>query len=179
MTSWNLISHVCETSKFVMAILRWKQGLLCNKLLSVSKHSWRILPFWIDIGVSGLLFSYGRILDCSELRQNRWQINSYQKTKFKTSKFKAFAENKINVENWNLFGNNRKHGGKRRRCWLPASLGGFVAGVSVGKWNPGKTWIMWTVAEIWLKYCWKRRKPPFKSNHSVGKILHLPRLALL
>ena len=31
MTSWNLISHVCETRKFVMAILHWKQGLLCDK----------------------------------------------------------------------------------------------------------------------------------------------------
>ena len=33
MTSWNLISHVCETSKLVMVILHWKQGLLCDKLL--------------------------------------------------------------------------------------------------------------------------------------------------
>ena len=34
MTSLNLISHVCETRKFVMAILHWKQGLelLCDKL---------------------------------------------------------------------------------------------------------------------------------------------------
>ena len=31
MTSLNLISHVCETRKFVMAILHWKQGLLCDK----------------------------------------------------------------------------------------------------------------------------------------------------
>ena len=31
MTSLNLISHVCETRKFVMAILDWKQGLLCDK----------------------------------------------------------------------------------------------------------------------------------------------------
>ena len=26
------ISHVCETRKFVMAILHWKQGLLCDNL---------------------------------------------------------------------------------------------------------------------------------------------------
>ena len=33
----NLISHVCETRKFVMAILHWKQGLLCNnKMLLVA-----------------------------------------------------------------------------------------------------------------------------------------------
>ena len=31
MTSLNLISHVCETRKFVMAILHWKQWLLCDK----------------------------------------------------------------------------------------------------------------------------------------------------
>ena len=31
MTSWNLTSHVFETRKFVMAILHWKQGLLCDK----------------------------------------------------------------------------------------------------------------------------------------------------
>ena len=30
-TSLNLISHVLETRKFVMAILHWKQGLLCDK----------------------------------------------------------------------------------------------------------------------------------------------------
>ena len=29
----NLISHVCKTRKFVMAILHGKQGLLCDKLL--------------------------------------------------------------------------------------------------------------------------------------------------
>ena len=37
MTSWYLISHVYETRKFVMfvmAILHWKQGLLCDKMLS-------------------------------------------------------------------------------------------------------------------------------------------------
>ena len=27
---WNLISHACETRKFVMATLHWKQGLLCD-----------------------------------------------------------------------------------------------------------------------------------------------------
>ena len=31
MMSWNLISHVLETRKFVMAILQRKQGLLCDK----------------------------------------------------------------------------------------------------------------------------------------------------
>ena len=35
MTSWNLISHVSETRKFVMAILHWKQGLLCDKTKSI------------------------------------------------------------------------------------------------------------------------------------------------
>ena len=31
MVSWNLISDVCETTKFVLAILHWKQGLLGDK----------------------------------------------------------------------------------------------------------------------------------------------------
>ena len=31
------ISHVCETRKFVMAILHWKQGLLCDKIF---KEKW-------------------------------------------------------------------------------------------------------------------------------------------
>ena len=32
MTSRNLISHVCKTRKFVMALSHWKQRLLCDKL---------------------------------------------------------------------------------------------------------------------------------------------------
>ena len=32
MTSLNLISHVCETRKFAMAILHRKQRLLCDKI---------------------------------------------------------------------------------------------------------------------------------------------------
>ena len=31
MTSRNLISHVCRTRRFIMAILHSKQGLLCDK----------------------------------------------------------------------------------------------------------------------------------------------------
>ena len=31
MASLNLISHVCETRKFAMAILHWEQRLLCDK----------------------------------------------------------------------------------------------------------------------------------------------------
>ena len=31
MASWNIISHMCKTRKFVMATLPWKQGLLCDK----------------------------------------------------------------------------------------------------------------------------------------------------
>ena len=34
MTSRSLISHVCETRKIIMAILHWKQGLLCDKYIS-------------------------------------------------------------------------------------------------------------------------------------------------
>ena len=30
-TSSNLFLHVCDTRKLIMAILRWKPGLLCNK----------------------------------------------------------------------------------------------------------------------------------------------------
>ena len=33
-TSSKLISHVCETRKFVMALLHGKQGLLCDKCIS-------------------------------------------------------------------------------------------------------------------------------------------------
>ena len=40
MTSLNLVSHVCETRTFVMAILHRKQGLLCDK--SVSHYSVKI-----------------------------------------------------------------------------------------------------------------------------------------
>ena len=40
-TSWNLTLQVCETRKFVMAVLHWKQGLLCDKELSSS-----VLQFW-------------------------------------------------------------------------------------------------------------------------------------
>ena len=36
MTSLNLISYVCETRKFVMAILLWKQGLSCDKSTCIS-----------------------------------------------------------------------------------------------------------------------------------------------
>ena len=32
MMSQNLISHVCEPGKFVMAILHWKQVSLCDKI---------------------------------------------------------------------------------------------------------------------------------------------------
>ena len=50
----------------------------------------------------------------------------------------------------------------------------FFVGVCLGKspslvlLKPRKTWIMWAVAVIWLKYCWKRRKTPFNQsiNHS-------------
>ena len=31
-------------------------------------------------------------------------------------------------------------------------------------WNPGKTGIMWAVAVIWLKYCWKQCKTPFNQS---------------
>ena len=31
MTSLNLISRVCDTRKYLMAILHWKQGLLCDE----------------------------------------------------------------------------------------------------------------------------------------------------
>ena len=34
LTTLNLISHVSETRKFVMAILHWKQGSLCDKICS-------------------------------------------------------------------------------------------------------------------------------------------------
>ena len=34
MMSRNLISHMFETRKFIMAILHWKQGLLCDKRFS-------------------------------------------------------------------------------------------------------------------------------------------------
>ena len=37
MTSWNLISHVFETRKFVKAILHGKLGLLCDKIFFPSK----------------------------------------------------------------------------------------------------------------------------------------------
>ena len=36
------------------------------------------------------------------------------------SKFKAFADDKINLTQNLIFLNGRKHCGKRRKCWLPA-----------------------------------------------------------
>ena len=37
MASLNLISHLCDTRKFVLAILHWKQGLLCDKSQSIDE----------------------------------------------------------------------------------------------------------------------------------------------
>ena len=59
--------------------------------------------------------------------------------------------------------------------WVRAALDslGFVVGVSLDKTlqspslvlvKPRKTWIMWAVAVIWLKYCWKRHKTPFNQS---------------
>ena len=45
MTSLNFISHVCETRKFVMAILHRKQGLLCDETLSM---------FFTDLSITRL-----------------------------------------------------------------------------------------------------------------------------
>ena len=39
-------------------------------------------------------------------------------------------------------------------------------------WNPGKTWKMWAVAVIWLKYCWKRHKTPFNQQNCCEIQLH-------
>ena len=41
MTSSNLNSHVYKTRKFVMAILRWKQGLLCDENNSYARDNIR------------------------------------------------------------------------------------------------------------------------------------------
>ena len=45
MTSWNLISHVCDTRKFVMTILYWQHGLLCDKRKFLITTITLILPF--------------------------------------------------------------------------------------------------------------------------------------
>ena len=39
----NLNSHMCETRKFLMAILHRKQGLLCDKKCYLTMKSWQIL----------------------------------------------------------------------------------------------------------------------------------------
>ena len=72
--------------------------------------------------------------------------------------------------------------------WVWAALDplGFFVGVSLGKtlqspayywWNPGKTWIMWAVAVIWLKYCWKWRKTPF--NQSINPLAVVVELEII
>ena len=38
--------------------------------------------------------------------------------------------------------------------------------------NPRKAWIMWTVAVIWLKYCWKQHKTPFNQSMNLTLDLH-------
>ena len=59
MTSWNLISHMCKTGKFVMAILYWKQWLLCDKTVSEFVHIFDIISLFAveseepKIGISG------------------------------------------------------------------------------------------------------------------------------
>ena len=52
MTSWNFISHGCETRKFVIAILRGKQGLLCDK--SRSKIMFTAHSAQFDLGLHSL-----------------------------------------------------------------------------------------------------------------------------
>ena len=53
-----------------------------------------------------------------------------------------------------------------------------VLGQDTSDPQPGTewTWIMWTVSVIWLKYCWKRRKTPFKfkTKQSCVSINSLP-----
>ena len=54
---------------------------------------------------------------------NRMQLNSLPNDNILDwSKFKAFADDKINVTKNNeiYFGKGRKHCGKRKKCWLPA-----------------------------------------------------------
>ena len=63
MMSRNLISHVCKTRKFVMAILHQKQGLLCDKnefqtLAKCKQKIDLIQPFPND-----------NISDCSKLKE--------------------------------------------------------------------------------------------------------------
>ena len=51
----------------------------------------------------------------------KYEFNSSANDNLNSSKFKAHAEDKINViKNQNLLGKRRKHFGKRRKCWLPA-----------------------------------------------------------
>ena len=49
MMSWNLILHVCETRKFVMAILHGKQGLLCDKMQTID---WSKLKSLEDVKIN-------------------------------------------------------------------------------------------------------------------------------
>ena len=54
MTSWNLISHVCKTRKFVMAILNKKQRLLWDKKKKYLTHA---LGFYYQTVVRTLYWS--------------------------------------------------------------------------------------------------------------------------
>ena len=77
---------------------------------------------------------------------------------------------------------------RRKTPFNPRVLGsrrtkssGFVGGSVLGQETsepslllvkPRKAWIMWAVAVIWLKYCWKRCKTPFNQSikhHSINQ----------
>ena len=75
------ISHVLETRKFVMAILHWKQGLLCDKC-PTGKH--------LQMKSSDLKFLFGRAenIMLKEINTSYHRFSFYL-TVFKCSFFKG------------------------------------------------------------------------------------------
>ena len=112
MTSLNLILHVCETRKFVMAILHWKQGLLCDKSNSLSnpykakqtmeRLNFEALYFFISFKNVIYPFPKRQILEASKLKQFADDNFKFEETGRKTIQM------------------GRKHCGKRRNCSLRA-----------------------------------------------------------
>ena len=81
MTSCNPISHVCETRIFVMAILHWKRGLLCDKKKCSDLYQKGLKTVWENdemLVTSRLVFSFSiMFLKAFFLRVNKHKIVLY------------------------------------------------------------------------------------------------------
>ena len=67
MTSRNLISHVCETRKLVMAILHWKQGLSFDKMKLAEDGQ----DYGFYVTCRNVLAPGARVFRCTDITGNR------------------------------------------------------------------------------------------------------------